>query len=316
MGRVARPALERLGQMLLVAVLVATACFGALQALPGDLALHVAAARYGEDRVGAGTVEQVRRSAGLDRPIVVQYASWLGRLAAGDAGRSLLTGKPVRRELVPRLGVTLGIGVPAAALALLLAAPLGIVAGVRPGGWLDKGVTGLAAVLASVPSFAVGTLLVAILAIWLRWLPAAGAGSAAHGVLPAATLALALLPGLARVVRHAMAGVVDAPYVAFARMRGVPPWRVVLRVMLRPALLPVVSYLPVLAMQLIEGFVTVELVFNLDGVGSLLVRSLLGRDIPVVMGASIVFVLLMAAASAATDLLLRALDPRPVPAAA
>lgn len=295
----------------MVAALVATGCFAGVQALPGDLALHAAAARYGEDRVTAGNVELLRRQAGLDQPVMAQYAAWMGRLALGDPGRSVLTGKPVLDELAPRLGVTLQVGAAAAVLTLLLALPLGIAAGLTPGGQVDRGVAVLAALVASVPSFVAGTLLVALLAVRLRWLPTSGMGPPAHLVLPAVTLALALLPGLARVVRHAVAGAAHAPYTVFARMRGVPGWQVALHVAARPALVPVAAYLPVLAMNLIEGFVTVELVFNLDGVGTLLVRSLLGRDLPVVMGAGIAFVLLMAAANALTDVLLHLLDPRP-----
>lgn len=311
MGGLIRLLLHRLVQAAAVAALVATACFAGVQALPGDLALHAAAARYGEDRVTVANTELLRRQAGLDRPVAAQYAAWMGRLALGDPGRSVLTGKPVLDELVPRLDVTLRVGAAAAVLALLLALPLGIAAGLAPGGAVDRGAAVLAALTASAPSFVAGTLLVALLAVRLRWLPTSGTGTPAHLVLPAVTLALALLPGLARVVRHAVAGVAHAPYTVFARMRGVPGWKVALRVAARPALVPVAAYLPVLAMNLIEGFVTVELVFNLDGVGTLLVRSLLGRDLPVVMGAGIAFVLLMAAANAATDVLLRLLDPRP-----
>jgi len=119
------------------------------------------------------------------------------------------------------------------------------------------------------------------------------------------------MPGLARVTRHAVAGVARAPFTVFARMRGISKWSLALRIAARPALVPVAAYLPVLAMQLLEGFVTVELVFNLDGIGTLLVRALLGRDLPVVMGAGVAFVLLLMVANIVTDILLRLLDPRP-----
>ncbi len=309
MGRLARTLLRRVGQTAIVAILVASACFVAMQALPGDPALYAAAARYGDGHVTAANTAILRRESGLDRPIAVQYAAWMVELASGNLGRSFRTGEPVLDELLPRLRVTLTVGGWAGAVAVLLALPLGILAGRRPGGAVDRSVAALAALLASVPSFVAGTLLVALLAVHLRWLPAAGAGSLADLVLPAFTLALALLPGLARIVRHAVAGVAGAPYAIFARMRGVPAWRIALQVLARPAVIPIVSYLPVLAMQLIEGFITIELVFNLDGVGTLLVRSLLGRDLPVVMAAGIAFVLLLAAANALTDLFLYLLDP-------
>ncbi len=316
MGQLGRLLLRRVTQAVVTALLVSTVCFAALQLLPGDLALQAAAARYGEDRLTTADIDVLRQASGFDRPVAVQYARWLGRLAAGDFGRSLLTGRPALAMLAPRLSVTGTVGGTAAVLALLLAVPLGVAAGLSAGGWLDRGVAALAALTASTPTFVVGTLLVSLLAVRLQWLPAAGAGSTAHLVLPAATLALALLPGLTQVVRHGVASAAHAPYTAFALMRGVSRWATALHVAGRPACLPVVAYLPVLAMHLIEGFVTVELVFNLDGVGVLLVRSVLGRDLPVVMAAAIAFVLLVAVANAAADMLLRLLDPRPTPAMA
>ena len=310
MGGLIRAVLSRLVQAVIVALLVATACFAGLQALPGDVALSAAAARYGDDRVSAANVELLRRDAGLDRPILVQYAAWMGRLAGGDLGRSMLTGRKVVAELAPRLAVTLRIAGLAGGLALLLALPLGIAAGLRPGRLLDRAIAAFAALLASAPSFVAGTLLVAWLSIQLRWLPPTANGSVAGMVLPAITLALALLPGLARVIRHAVASVSRADYTVFARMRGIPLWSVAWHVAARPALVPVVAYLPVLAMHLLEGFVTVELVFNLDGIGTLLVKALLGRDMLVVMGAGMAFVGLLMVANMVADILLRLLDPR------
>ena len=292
---IVRSASLRIGQGLLLAALVASACFAALHALPGDLALHAAAARYGEDRLGPAGIAALRAAAGLDAPLVEQYGRWMGHLLTGDPGRSLLTGRPVLDELLPRLRTTLAVGGLGALLALLAAVPLGVVAGARAGGRLDRASAGVAACLASTPSFVVGTLLVALLAVQWRVLAPGG------WTLAAVTLAVALLPGLMRVVRHGVAAVAQAPDATFALMRGVPRWRVALMVQARPALLPLVAYLPVLAMHLVEGFVTIELVFNLDGVGTLLVRALLGRDLPVVMGAAIAFVLLLAVVTAAAD---------------
>ncbi len=289
------PTLARAAQGLLLAALVATACFAALHALPGDLALHVAAARFGEDRLGPAGIAAVRAAAGLDAALIDQYARWMTRLLAGDPGRSLLTGRPVLEELLPRLRTTLAVGGLGAAIALLAAIPLGILAGARAGGRIDRASAAIAACLASTPSFVVGALLIAALAVQLRWLTPAG------WTLPAVTLALALLPGLMRVARHGVAAVAHAPDATFARMRGVPRWRVALLIQARPALMPLVAYLPVLAMHLVEGFVTIELVFNLDGIGTLLVRALLGRDLPVVMAAAIAFVLLITLATTLAD---------------
>ncbi|MFC7611991.1 ABC transporter permease subunit [Teichococcus aestuarii] len=168
----------------------------------------------------------------------------------------------------------------------------------------------LAALLASAPSFALGGVLVVLLSVRLRWLPVAGDATPWHLVLPVVTLAAALAPGLARVARHGMAEAHGAYATQFARMRGVAPWRIGLRVVARPALVPVVAYLPVLAMQVTEGFIAIEMLFNLDGIGQLLIRSLMARDLPVVAALGLVFALLLGAATLLAELSLRAMDPR------
>ncbi|MCQ4162040.1 ABC transporter permease, partial [Roseomonas sp. GC11] len=187
----------RLAQALLVALVVGTLCFAALHALPGDLALRVAAARFGEDRANPAMVEALRAAAGLDRPLWQQYAAWLLDLARGRLGASLLTGRPVWEEIAPRLALTLHVGGLALLLALLLALPAGALAGWRPGGLWDRVVTALAAFFAALPSFALGGVLVAVLAVRLRWLPVTGGTSPAAALLPVLTLAAALAPGLA-----------------------------------------------------------------------------------------------------------------------
>ncbi len=316
MGRIARTLSARLLQAVLVSLGVATLCFAAMHLLPGDLAMQVAAARYGDGRFGTAAVEAVRHSAGLDQPLAVQYWDWLRALASLDAGRSLVTGRPASEELADRIGVTLTVGGWALLLAIVAALPLGAAAGRRPGGLIDQCVSAGSALLASAPSFVVGALLVAWLSVHLGWFPVAGSDTPRHLVLPVLALALALVPGLAQVMRHGAAEASGSYYVAFARMRGVSPWQVALRVAARPALLPVAAYLPVLAVQAMEGFVAIELVFNLDGIGRLLVRSVLARDIPLVAATGILFALLLSVLNLAGDAMLHWLDPRaaPVPA--
>ena len=306
-----RPLVLRLLQAALVALAVATLCFAALQAMPGDMALRVAAARYGEDQLSDAMIEEVRHSAGLDRPVLVQYADWLAAVATGRLGRSLATDRPVLEEIAPRFRVTLVVGALGMLVALALAVPVGVAAGCMASSRLDRAAASAAALLASVPSFVLGSLLVAALAVRLHWLPVAGDDTAASLVLPAVALGCAMAPGLSRVVRHGVAAATAAPYTRFALMRGVGRWRVALGVAARPALGPMLAYFPVLAMQFLEGFVAIELVFNLDGVGSLLVRSLMARDIPVVMAAGIVLAMGLAVVTAATDIALRLVDPRP-----
>ena len=305
-----RPLLARLLQTGLVALAVATICFAALQAMPGDQAIRVAVGRYGEGALNETTLADIRRTAGLDRPVLERYADWLAAAATGRLGRSLVTDRPVLQDIAPRLRVTLMVGSLGALVALVLAVPAGIIAGRRAGSPIDRAVASGAALLASVPSFVLGSLLVVVFAVRLRWLPAAGNGTALSLLMPSVALGCALAPGLARVVRHGVAAVASAPYSVFARMRGIPKWRVALRVAARPAAIPVLAYAPVLAMQFLEGFIAIELLFNLDGIGLLLVRSLLARDIPVVMATALGVALLLGAVTIASDVGLRILDPR------
>jgi peptide/nickel transport system permease protein len=305
-----RPLSGRLLQAALVALAVATLCFAALQAMPGDLALRVAAARYGEDQLSNAMIDDLRHAAGLDRPLLVQYVDWLGAVATGRVGHSLVTDKPVLTEIAPRLEVTLLVGGLGMLVSLALAVPVGVAAGCMAGSRLDRAAASAAAALASVPSFVLGSLFVAMLAVRLHWFPVAGSDTTASLILPGLALGCALAPGLSRVVRHGVAAAAAAPYTRFARMRGMGRWRVASGVAARPALVPILAYFPVLAMQFLEGFVAIELVFNLDGIGSLLVRSLLARDIPVVMTAGILLALMLAVVTAMTDTALRLVDPR------
>lgn len=302
--------LVRLTQSALVGLTVATICFAAVEAMPGDQAVRVAIARYGENGLNAATLASARSAAGLDRPVIVRYADWIGAAARLQFGRSLVTGRPVRDEVASRMRVTLLVGAFGLAVALLSAVPAGIAAGLGPGGATDRAVASGAAALASVPGFAMGSLLVAAFAVRLHWLPAAGDGTVLSLLMPAISLGLTLTPGLAHVVRHGVTAVSGAPYTVFARMRGVPRWRVAVQVAARPALVPILAYAPVLAMQVLEGFIAIELVFNLDGMGLLLLRALLARDVPVVMGAAVLVSLLLGLAVALADACLLLADPR------
>lgn len=305
-----RIALGRFGQAVMVALVLATLCFGFVHALPGDAALRVAAARVGEDRLTPEIIARVRAEEGLDRPLAVQYATWIGRLARGDLGRSLVSRRPVLAELAEHGRYTLGLGLAGWLLSYSAALPLGVAAGMRPGGLVDRATRAASVALASTPAFLIGIVLISAFALTLRWLPPAGYRTPAHMILPAITLALGLAAFSVRVVRNAVAEVRGAFFMTYAELRGLPAGAAFGRHGLRHAAIPVVTLMALQMGYVIDGFVVIETLFGYPGLGDLLVKSLLARDVPVVMGAGILIGLVFALANLLADLACLWLDPR------
>jgi len=300
----------RLGQAVGVALVLATLCFAFTEALPGDTALRIAAARVGLDLLTPERAERVRAEAGLERPMLQRYGAWMAAVAQGDLGRSLVSGRPVTDELRRRAAVTLQLGALGWALAYLIALPLGIRAGLAPGGRVDRATATLAAILASLPPFLVGVLLVSVFALALRWLPPAGYGTFGHLVLPALSLALGLAAYGVRIVRNATAEVQSAFYVTYAQTRGYGRARALRRHGVRNAAIPVVTFAALQFAMVVDGFVVIETLFNVPGLGRLLVDSLLARDVPMILGAALLIGFAYAFVNLVADLLCLALDPR------
>jgi peptide/nickel transport system permease protein len=310
MSRVARIIAARLAQALATAALLATLCFGFVQALPGDLALRVAAARVGDERLTPEMADRIRREEGLDRPLIVQYGLWMATLARGDLGRSLVSGKPVVEELAYHAKFTLQLGLIGWLLSYALALPLGIWAGMRPGSTVDRVTDALAVMLASLPSFLVGIGLITIFALTLRWLPPAGFRTSAHMVLPAFTLALSLIAFSIPIIRNAVVEVRAAFFMTYARVKGLTHGAAFRNHGIRNAAIPVVTYAALQFAFVIDGFVVIETLFNYPGLGELLVRALVARDVPVIMGAGLLIGLAFSLVNLMADLTRLWLDPR------
>lgn len=304
-----RSAVGRALEVLVMMLAVATLCFAAEQALPGDAALQIAVARQGEAVSPAG-IARARAEGGLDRPVVEQFTAWLGRLGRLDLGTSLVSQRPVAQEIAGRAWLTSRVGVLSVAFGLLIGLPLGLVAGLRPAGAADAVVATLSALFVAVPAFVIGLLLVALLSIRLGWLPAAGSGTWLHLVLPVLTLALGFAAALARVTRHAAAEAWGAFPVTFGRLKGLSRARAGLRHGARNAAIPVVTATGLRVAAVLEGFVVVETLFNLPGLGDLLVRSIVARDIPVVQGAGLLLALVYGLVGILIDAACLILDPR------
>lgn len=301
---------RRSAQAFATALLLATLCFAAIHALPGDLALRVAAARVGDERVTPETADRIRREAGLDRPLALQYAHWIAGIAQGDLGRSLLSGKPVAEELAYHTRFTLKLGLLGWALSYALAIPLGLLAGLRPGGAMDRIADAVSLTLAALPSFLVGIGLVTLFALTLRVLPPAGYRTGAHLVLPATTLALALAAFSIPVVRNAVCEIRAAFFLTFARMKGLGAMEAFWHHGVRNAAVPVVTFAALQFAFVVDGFVVVETLFNYPGLGELLVKALIARDVPIVMGAGLLIGCVYASVNLAADLACLWLDPR------
>lgn len=301
---------SRLVQAVMVAVLIGTATFAMMRALPGDAAWRIAAGRYGYDNVNAQAADAVRQELGLGGPVLPALGRWFADLARLDFGTSLVSGQPVIDEIGHQLGASLQLAVAALLLSLLIGPPLGILAGLRPGGVLDRTLLVLSTGLKAVPQFLMALLLILFLAVHLRWLPAAGHGEARHFILPSLTLALGLAAVNARIARDAMARIAAMPFYRFAQWKGLSPRQALLRHGLRNVSVPLVTYLGLQFVTLVEGVVVVESVFGWPGIGHALVHAIFGRDIPMVQGTALVLGLGFVLLNTLLDLVIQRIDPR------
>lgn len=300
----------RLFQALLVAMTVGVLTFIMVRALPGDMAYRIAAGRYGYDMVNTDAANAVRTELGLDQGGAKALGQWFWDLIRFDLGSSVVSGEPVIDEVRHQLGHTVQLSLAAVLLSLLIGPPLGILAGLRPGGVIDRGLLLVSSTLRALPHFVVGLLLIIVLATGMGILPAAGHGEPQNLILPALTLALGLAAVSSRVARDAMAGVASSPYYAFGRTKGLSEMQVFRRHGLRNVSVPVVTYLGVQFIYLIEGVVVVETLFAWPGIGHALVHAIFARDVPVIQGTALVMGLMFVLLNALVDLACYLIDPR------
>jgi peptide/nickel transport system permease protein len=228
--------------------------------------------------------EVLRQQLGLNDSLPVQFLKYLGNAAVGDFGRSYFDSETVTSIVMRHLPNTLTLAAASLTIACLLALPLGVLAAVWRGGFIDRLVQVTAVIGASMPSFWVGLLFIQIFAVGLNLLPTYGTGSLAHLVLPAATLAVYAFPSLARLTRSSMLEVLPQSYVTAARAKGMPESRVIGRTVLRNGMVPVLTLLALEIGNLIGGAVLTETVFAWEGIGRLAITSIQRRDFPVVQG--------------------------------
>ena len=284
---------------------VATLVFSLIHMIPGD----PAQAMLGET-ASAADVAALRSRLGLDRPLLEQYAAFLGGLARGDLGTSLRTGEPVAQQIWQRAPATVELAAAAMVFAIGVAIPLGVLAAVWRGTAVDFASMGLALTGISVPNFWLGPLLAIVFSVWLEWLPVSGRGTWGHLVLPAVSLGAGLAAILARMTRATLLEELREPYVQAARARGASASRAVLRHALRSGLIPIVTLIGLQFGTVLTGAVITETVFAWPGIGRLLIQSIGFRDYPVVQGCILLIAVTYMAVNLITDLAYGSLDPR------
>lgn len=306
-------AIRRVLLTLPVMLLVATGVFLLLHLTPGD----PVGVMLGSDASESRRLE-VRHQLGLDDPLPTQYARWLGRVVRGDLGRSIFLDKPVTVALLERAQPTLLLAVLASLVSIGLGLPAGVLAARRRGTWLDLGSMGVAMIGISMPTFWLGLNLILIFAVWLRWLPVAGYQPLSSGlwpslrylILPALTLGAAQAALLARMTRSMMLETLNQDYVRTARAKGLAERSVVLRHALRNAYIPLLTVIGLTFAVLMGGAVVTEQIFNIPGIGRLLIQAIGRRDFPLVQGAVLVIAAVYVLINLLVDLLYAVVDPR------
>jgi peptide/nickel transport system permease protein len=299
-----------------MAVLAATIFFVSVIAFlvpyasPGDPALIILRSRVSELATDPATVAALRSEYGLDRPLSVQYLSWLAAAFRGDFGLSFTSRAPVAREVAQAIVVSLVLALSALTIAIAVAFPLGTLAATQPGGRTDSAVTLFTQTLIALPEYWLAPMGILVFALWLGWLPSAGWASPASGILPALVLSLRPMAYFTRVTRAAMIDVLQAPYVTAARSRGLSLRETVIRHGLRNGSQPAITMFSLWLAGLIGGSVVIEVIFAIPGMGRLIYESVVNRDTPVLQAAFVATVTLAVAINTLADLVYVWLNPR------
>jgi peptide/nickel transport system permease protein len=309
-----RVLLRRLGLGAVTLFLVSLLVFGTTQALPGDAARAMLGKEATPERLAA-----LREHLHLDHPVWEQYADWLGGIAHGDFGQSLATEQPVMTLLAPRIGNSAFLVLVSALIAIPASLLVGVVSAVRRDRGIDHILTLASLIFAALPEFVIGIALVMLFATQVfHWLPAVAMVADDEPiwrqldqvVLPAIALDLAVIPYMGRIMRASMIEVLESEYVQMARLKGMPPRRVIARHAVPNAIVPFVQVTALQLAWLAGGVVVIEFVFRYPGIGSALVDAVANRDLPVVQALALLIGALYVALNTLADILTILLTPR------
>lgn len=315
--------LKRILQMIPTILMVTLVVFAMMQAIPGDPIVSLLGDAYTEENAA-----QLRQSYGLEKPVVVQYGIWLGKLLQGDWGTSILSGRPILQDVLIRLPITLELIVLSIGIALLIAVPAGIIAAMRQNTWADYTAMSSALLGVSIPDFFLGILLLLAFSIGLQGLlPSSGWvylpgtcptlicqesvwGNLQHVVMPAVALGVGRAAILTRLLRASMLEIIRMEYVTTARAKGLGENAVILKHALKNALIPTVTFMGLQIGFLVGGAIVVEILFAIPGLGTYGVNAILARDYQQVQGFVLLTGISFVVVNFLVDLTYSFLDPR------
>jgi peptide/nickel transport system permease protein len=283
---------RRLAIGLVTVLFVSLLVFAGTELLPGDVAQAI---------LGQGAtpelIANVHARLGLDQPLHIRYVKWLGNLVTGEMGASLANGREISQLMGERAGNTFLLAGVTALVAVPLSILLGLIAATKPNGKVDKAISGITLTLISIPDFLVAVILVSIFSVQLGWLPALSTlrpnsdffQIARTLALPVAALSFTILAHMARMTRTAVINVLTTPAIEMAILKGVPKSRILLIHALLNAIAPIINVIALNLAYLISGVVVIETLFNLNGLGKLMVEAVTSRDVPLVQGCAMLF---------------------------
>ncbi len=305
--------LKRMAAALPVMAVVAAVVFAILRLTPGDPAAILAG-----DSATPEQLDAIRKNLGLDQPIYLQFIQWVGHMLQGDFGTSLLSGTPVMEMISQRMGPSIALCISTIIVAIVVAIPLGVLAAWRQGKVLDRMVMAASVLGFSIPVFVTGYVLILMFSLGLGWFPVQGYKPLEEGILPflrsitLPTLALSTvyIALIARITRTSVIEVMNEDFIRTARAKGLSERAVLLGHALRNAAVPIVTIIGVGVAMLIGGVVVTESVFNLPGLGRLVVEAVLARDYPVIQGLILLFALVYVLINLLVDVSYTIFDPR------
>ncbi|MHA0856417.1 ABC transporter permease [Paenibacillus sp. CMAA1364] len=306
--------LRRLLQTIPMLFFVSVVCFTMVKLAPGDPVLS-----FVTPNMHAEDIERIRHNLGLDKPAYIQYFIWIKEVVQGNFGYSLVNHQPVLKQILERLPATAGLMGSAIGLAVILAIPLGLLAGANRNRWIDKSVNFIAYVGISVPLFWLAIILMYLFAIKLQVLPSMGMRTIGvqsatdvirHGILPCSVLAFSFLASYVRYIRSSTIGQFKEDYVQIQYAFGSNKTTILFRHVLKHVLLPVITLLGMSMGELVAGAIVTETVFSWPGIGSLGMTAVRGMDYPVIMGITLFSSLMLIVGNLAADILYNIVDPR------